>query len=245
MTETALIRPQADDESSWWTSTSQGPPPLGEPDPEPFRPARPAKGLGVRLRRVAGLNEAILDWAPEERPRYTWQGAIVLNTAILAGLSMLVLLSRTELPTWLMIPLALIWAGVILTFDAWLVSSTQGVVGRAKLAIYLPRVLISILMGAVIAEPLLLAVFAPAIHTEVNQQRKQALDDYENRLRECNPVTGEPAAVACTDNLNIENPLISIRTDLNRKTQQRDRLQTQVRAINVELARREAVSRAE
>ena len=49
-----------------------------------FRPAEPARGPGRWLRRVAGLNEAILDWVPEERPRYTWQGAIVLNTAILA-----------------------------------------------------------------------------------------------------------------------------------------------------------------
>jgi hypothetical protein len=246
VTETALIRTQADDAPSWWDGApAHGADPPDGTHTEPFRPTPPASGLGVRLRRVVGINEAILDWVPEERPRYTWQGAIVLNTAILAGISMLILLSRTELSTWLMVPVALIWAGMIFTFDAWLVSSTHGVVGRAKLAIYLPRILISILMGAVIAEPLLLAVFAPAIHTEVNQQRKQSLDDYENRLRACNPVAGTPAANACTDGVNVENPLISIRNDLTRKTELRDRLAGQVRTINAELARREAVSRAE
>jgi hypothetical protein len=239
MTDTALIRQQA--ERDFTAQAGYGP--TGS---EPLLPASPARGPARWLRRVAGVNEAILDWVPEERPRYTWQGAIIVNTAILAGLSMLVLLSRTELPGLLMIPLALIWAFVILTFDAWLVSSTHGVTGRAKMAIYLPRILISILMGAVIAEPLLLSVFAPAIHTEVNQQRKRDIDDYENRLRECNPVSGEaPTATGCTDRLNVENPLVSIRNDLTRKTALRDRLQVQVTAINAELARRETVSRAE
>jgi hypothetical protein len=233
-TDTALIRLQAERDYHEHAGT------------EPFRPAPPARGLGRWLRRVAGVNEAILDWVPEERPRYTWQGAILLNTAILAGISMLVLLGRTELPGLLMVPMALLWAGLILTFDAWLVSSTHGATGRSKLAIYLPRILISVLLGAVIAEPLLLSLFAPAIHTEVNQQRKREIDAYENRLRECNPVTGEPTtAVGCTDRLNVENPLVSIRTDLTRKTALRTRLQAQVTAINAELARREAVSRAE
>jgi hypothetical protein len=169
-----------------------------------------------------------------------------VNTAIVAGISMLVLLAKTDLPAFLMVPVALIWAGLILTFDGWLVASTHGVTGRSKLAVYLPRVLISILMGAVIAEPLLLAVFAPAIRTQISQERKQILDDYENRLRECNPISGEPAAdAACTDRLNVENPLVAIRTDLAQKTKLRDTAQAQLRQINAELARREAVSRAE
>jgi hypothetical protein len=264
MTETALIRIQADRdfrEQAGARPTGAGRSGPGQSDPgqsgpgqsdpgqswtEPFRPAPPAQGPGRWLRRVAGLNEAILDWVPQERPRYTWQGAIVLNTAILAGLSMLVLLSRTELPRLLMVPVALLWAGVILTFDAWLVASTHGVTGRSKLPIYLPRLLISVLMGAVIAEPLLLSVFAPAIHTEVNQQRKRDIDAYENRLRECNPVSGLPStATDCTDHLNVPNPLIAIRTDLNRKTALRARLRAEVAAINTEIARRETVARAE
>jgi hypothetical protein len=249
MTDTALIRQQA--ERDFQEQAAPGQIGLGPAEPglfgsEPFRPAPPARGPGRLLRRVAGLNEAILDWVPEERPRYTWQGAIILNTAILAGLSMLVLLSRTELPRLLMIPLALLWAVVILSFDAWLVSSTHGVIGRSKLAIYLPRMLISILMGAVIAEPLLLSVFAPAIHTEVNQQRKQDIDGYEDRLRECNPVSAEPtAATGCTDRLNVENPLVSIRKELTGKTALRTKLRAEVTAINTEIARRETVSRAE
>lgn len=142
--------------------------------------------------------------------------------------------------------MALLWAALILTFDGWLVASTHGATGRGRLAIYLPRLAISVLMGAVIAEPLLLAVFAPAIHTQVSQDRKQMLDDYENRLRECNPVSGEPATkVDCADRLNVENPLISIRNDLTRKTRLRDAQQAELRRINTELARREAVSRAE
>ncbi|HET9517974.1 MAG TPA: DUF4407 domain-containing protein [Actinoplanes sp.] len=237
MTDTALIRQQAERDFAeavdFW--------PTGG---EPLLPAPPGRGPGRWLRRVAGVHEDLLDWVPQERPRYTWQGAIIVNTAVLAGLSMLVLLSRTGLPGWLLAPLALLWAFVILTFDAWLVSSTHGVTGRNKVATYLPRILISVLMGAVIAEPLLLAVFAPAIHTEVRQQRLRDIDAYEHRLRACNPVSGE-APTGCTELLNVANPLVSIRTDLTRKTELRDTLQQQVAAINAELARRENVSRAE
>lgn len=234
MTETALIRPQTGPESP------------AEPGTEPFRPASPARGPGRWLRRIAGVDEAILDWVPEERPRYTWQGAILLNTAIMAGISMIVLLSRTDVPTLLAVPLALLWGGLILTFDGWLVASTHGVSGRGRLAVYLPRILISILMGVVIAEPLLLAAFAPAIRTQIAQERRQSLDAYENTLRECNPISGEAVpAAACTERLNVENPLVSIRNDLSRTTASHDAAQAQLRQVNAELSKREAVSRAE
>jgi hypothetical protein len=213
---------------------------------QPFRPGRPVGGIGRRLRRVAGVNEKIMNWVPEERPRYTRLGAIVVNTALMAGVSMLVLLSKTDLPVLLTVPLALVWAYLILTFDGWLVASTHGVTGRAKLAIYLPRILISALMGAVIAEPLLLSVFAPAIHTEVNQQRKNTVDDYETLLKQCNPVSGLPPQTAgCPEQLNVENPLVSIRQELLSKTAQRTAQRKQITAANRELGRREAVSRAE
>jgi hypothetical protein len=199
------------------------------------------------LRRVAGVDETILDWVPEERPRYTRLGAIVLNTGLMAALSMSVLLGTVDISPFLILPVALIWGYLILSFDGWLVASTHGVLGLAKLRIFLPRLVISVLMGAVIAEPLLLRVFAPAIHTEINQERKDAVDEYESRLRICNPSTAGIAIPAGCDDflLNAGDSPDGVRDELTRAAQERTKLQTLIAGINTELTKRENLARAE
>jgi len=95
MTETLLIRPSgAEDGGEAYLR-------------EPFRPAPPARGPGRLLRQVAGVNETILDWVPEERPRYTRLGAIVINTGLMAALSMTVLLGKVDVPPLFVVPVAL------------------------------------------------------------------------------------------------------------------------------------------
>jgi hypothetical protein len=214
---------------------------------EPLRPVRPQYGLGRLLRRVAGVDETILDWVPEERPRYSRLGAIVLNAGLMAALSMGVLLDTVDISPFLIVPVALIWGYVILSFDGWLVASTHGVLGMAKLRIFLPRLVISVLMGAVIAEPLLLRVFAPAIHTVINEQRKTAVDAYESQLRACNPTTvGTVIPADCGDYLlNVRDSPDGIREELARSIQERTKLQILIADINTELTKRENLARAE
>lgn len=235
MTETLLIRPRDGDHGD------------GRDDRQPYRPARAEYGPGRALRQIAGVNETILDWVPEERPRYSRLGAIVLNTGLMAGLSMAVLLSKVDVPFVLVIPVALMWGYLILSFDGWLVASTHGVLGLAKLRIFLPRLLISILMGVVIAEPLLLWVFGPAIETEVRDQREAVVAEHEGELKECNPTSGEPpTANGCGPFLlNVANPPGSVRQELANAQAERTKLGGRIAAINTELRRREELARLE
>lgn len=236
MSESVIIHPRS--------GTSAG----GDDDRrEPLRPARPQYGVGRMLRRIAGISEALLDWVPEERARYSRLGAIVLNTGLMAALSMSVLLSTVDISAFLIPPVALIWGYLVLSFDGWLVASTHGVLGVAKLRIFLPRLLISVLMGAVIAEPLLLRVFAPAIHTEINEQRKAEVDNYESRLRTCNPIgAGAPVPDGCDDFLlNVGDSPDGVRQEFALATQERTKLQALIAGINKELTKRENLARAE
>ncbi|MCY1141668.1 DUF4407 domain-containing protein [Actinoplanes sp. Pm04-4] len=195
---------------------------------------------------MAGVDEDILDWVPEERPRYTRLGAIVLNTGVMAALSMSVLLTRVDIASWLIPLVALVWGYLIVSFDGWLVASTHGVLGMAKLRIFLPRLLISVLMGAVIAEPLLLRAFAPAIHTEINESRLQQVADYESELRRCNPVESSTTPAGCDGFvLNVGSSPTGVRQELTLATRERDRLKTLINGINTELTRRENLARAE
>ncbi|MDI6098170.1 DUF4407 domain-containing protein [Actinoplanes sp. NEAU-A12] len=235
MSESVITRPHS------------GASPGGDDRRDPLLPAGAQHGLGRQLRRIAGVDERVLDWVPQERHRYARLGAIVLNTALMAALSMSVLLGSVDMPVWLIAPVALIWGYLILSFDGWLVASTHGVLGMARLRIFLPRLFISVLMGAVIAEPLLLKVFGPAIHTEINAQRKSEIDDYESRLKQCNPVAlGAVIPEGCGDfQLNVADSPAGVRNELALADTERAKLQTLIGKINTELTKREDLARAE
>jgi len=92
------------------------------------RPISPATGPAAGLRRLIGIREELLAWAPEERTRYTWYGAIVVNTALVGALSMSLALGsfRPDLPPVAVAVVAVVWFWVVLAIDSWLVSSTHG-----------------------------------------------------------------------------------------------------------------------
>lgn len=211
-----------------------------------YRPALPDHGPGRWLRLIAGVKEDVLDWVPEERARYSRLGGIVLNTGILAGLSLLTALTNVVDAPWpVLLPVVFLWAMVIITFDGWLIASTHGI-KASRLRLFVPRLLISILIGAVIAEPLLLWVFRPAIEKEVRNTRIAAVANYESTLTTCNPPSGEPLRTpACADaRLNLQSPA-ALGVKQRELTSQRDRTQWRVDAINKVLRDKEATARAE
>lgn len=206
---------------------------LSSLDSPPFRPAAPDHGAGQRLRAVVGVSEDILDWVPEERPRYARLGAIVINTASLAALSLGVALGRTLGVPWpVLIPVGTLWGYVILSFDGWLVASTHGVVSRTRFKVFAGRILISVLMGMVIAEPLVLWVFSSDIRQEVLNGRTQDLEEYAGALHRCNPISGEIVrAPECADLLIADVPgsPASLHAGQDAKIGERDALAQRVR----------------
>ncbi|MGK3207594.1 DUF4407 domain-containing protein [Amycolatopsis sp. MEPSY49] len=190
-----------------------------------YRPVDPHRGLGRRLRALAGIREEILDWVPEERPRYTRLGAIIFNTGLLAGVSLLVALSGLSTVPWIfLVPAGVLWAYVIISFDGWLISSTHGMLGGGKARVFLPRLVISLLMGAVIAEPLLLWIFQPAIHKEVLDGRQHELSAYESQYRNCNPAGAQALKTPdCADfQLTIANSPDAAQQELDKAVKNRD-----------------------
>jgi hypothetical protein len=212
--------------------------PVPDPPGERYRPVLPEQGTAVRLRKLIGIREDILDWIPEERTKYARLGAIVLNTGLLAALSFLVALqSITNLFWILLLPFAAFWAYLIISFDSWLVAGTHGLFGASRIWIFLPRLVIAVLIGFIIAEPLVLWVFKPAIHKEVLETRSDEISVYTGRLLTCNPPSGRPVnSPDCHDFLvRVPNSPHAAQDKLERLTAERNRAATSLDDDNAEL----------
>ncbi|MBF6175690.1 DUF4407 domain-containing protein [Nocardia blacklockiae] len=179
------------------------PPGVSSQDTDGDRAGRANSRSARWLRSRAGIDETILDWVPLDRPRYTLLGTIIVNTGVLAGISLILALAGLVRGWWilLLIPFGACWGWLIMTLDRWLIASTHGIPQRSKLAIFAPRLAISFLLGFAIAEPLVLWIFQVPIRNEVAEHRKAEIDAYESLLKTCNPVTGSaPAGPDCAAN---------------------------------------------
>ncbi|MFD0203709.1 MULTISPECIES: DUF4407 domain-containing protein [Saccharothrix] len=212
-----------------------------------LRPVMPQRGIPRLLRRTIGVNEDVLDWVPEERPRYTRLGLIVLNTGLLAAVSMHMALASVLGGHWWLVFADLVWAVIIVTADSWLIASTHGAARTSLLGTYLPRLLLSVLLGVVIAEPLVLAVFHQSIDNEISETRKADIDAYGSAVKRCNPPTGEISTdPSCAGFLVVisERPQSAVE-ELGRATAHRDQLATRIGEINAQLNELERLARDE
>jgi hypothetical protein len=160
-------------------------------------PARSHTPLSRRLRALTGVNEEVLDGIPTERPRYTAMGAVILGTACIAAVSMGAALSFV-LHGWYLLGLLVVpgWGLFILAIDRWLMSTVSAAGFGKRLVRLLPRVLLSIAIGAIVAEPLLLIVFDSAIVERAKHDRADEIVDLQSTLIGCNPVPGTAEADA-------------------------------------------------
>ncbi|MFP3988661.1 DUF4407 domain-containing protein [Streptomyces sp. E11-3] len=219
-------------------------------EPMAFRPARAARGPAVLLRRLIGIREDVLDWVPEERTRYTWYGAIVVNTAVLGGASMALALVtfRDELPLGVVLLVALIWFWVVLALDSWLVSSTHGIPAKSPLRVLLPRLVLSVLLGLFIAEPLLFQIFDKEIRQEIAVGNEQKVADYRGMLARCNPSDGEDTTTRpeCGGyQLKVAGSPATLQGQIDDNTARAKKLQTQVDQINKTLNAKMATEQRE
>ncbi len=212
-----------------------------------LRPVLPQRGPARLLRRLIGVDEGILDWVPEERPRYTRLGLIVVNTGLLAGVSMHMALASVVGHQWWLFLADLLWATIIVTADSWLISSTHGAARSSWWGTYLPRLVLSALLGAVIAEPLVLSVFHQSIDNEIREYRKTEVDNYETALKRCNPPSGDPATTPeCVGFLvTISERPQAVKDELTQATRNRDALKTKVDQADAQLAELERLARDE
>jgi serine/threonine protein kinase len=143
-----------------------------------------AATLGPLGLRVAGVDPQDKLTAPD-RVRYTSMGTVVLLTALAATASMTIALALIFSPSrWLeYLPVGIIWGSIVLNFDRWIVSSIDyGALTEAemesgkkqhigsKIVHFLVRFMMAALVGLVISEPIVLAVFGPEITQQLIAQ---------------------------------------------------------------------------
>jgi hypothetical protein len=206
----------------------------------------PTISVGRLLRVLAGVDEHLLDKVPFERARYTRLGSIILYSALLSSVSMAVALQLTGVhQLWVIVGVCPFWLFMIATIDRFLVSSTYGP-GIGKIARVLPRLMLALVFGVVIAEPLVLWVFRPAIEHQITQDRAARLATFESTLLQCNPVApdGTRAASAVPSYCGqyvLALPQANLKTysdERNREIQQLTASQRQQAASSVGLLER-------
>ncbi|MEU6025311.1 DUF4407 domain-containing protein [Micromonospora sp. NPDC047134] len=199
--------------------------------------------VSALTRRLIGVREDVLAWVPEERPRYTRLGLIVLNTGMIAAISLFTALTRVlDVPWMVIIPIVVFWAVVVITIDSWMIASTHGLLGSGRWLMFLPRLAMAILLGAVIAEPLVLWIFHPAIETNIDQHRRESIKHEAGLWTKCNPTDGSsttglaecrnhqlgnsgPAAVQATL-VGLEEQRAKLNNDYTEAVRQRDEKQS-------------------
>ena len=158
------------------------------------------------LLRVAGVDPRYVQTVPD-RVRYTSMGAIVLLTATAATASLTVALSLVftarDWPFYL--PVGLLWGAIVLNFDRWIVSSldygpltaddpvpSQRQQARSKAVHFAVRFTMAALVGLVISEPIVLAIFGP----EINQQlTAQHVADIRQQTAQINAAAAKQLAI--------------------------------------------------
>lgn len=151
------------------------------------RPARRSVGLAARLRALSGVSEGLLDRTPHERGKYTALGGVVLGTSVIAAFSMWNFATEAlgRASVLAVIPTA-IWMLFILNLDRLLVTPQPN--ARRQAGPLVLRLLIALMLGVVIAEPLVLRIFATAVEEHVAEERIGDIDRLRSNLVRCNPV---------------------------------------------------------
>ena len=204
---------------------------------------------GPILRRVAGVDESLLDEVRTDRFRYSRLGGVIVGTATIAAISMW--LGLTEVAghsDLLLLPVALVWGLFIGNLDAWIVASLHGTRWRQQAWVVLPRLILAVIFGFLIAEPLVLRAFAPAIERNVRDTRQAELLAFETKLKMCNPTSGASApAGACGDAqlaLRADSPAAVVR-QIKELASQRRNLESAVHTSNSKLQELERTARLE
>ncbi|WP_051366957.1 DUF4407 domain-containing protein [Hamadaea tsunoensis] len=255
----ASAGPQTDDPAADQPLVQDPHEPVGEPDPLPVRvPAAekerrglPTLGLGRRLRVLAGVDERLMAYVPQEKAWYTSLGGVVLGTATIAAFSMWFAITQAlGVTSYWAILAVLVWFFFILSVDRWLVSGRLTGDLRKRVPVLMMRVAMAVLFGIIIAEPLVLRVFQTAVEKYIQDERTQALADLAGRLKNCNPApttadAKPPQGCTSTDVLSFPTTPAATLKQLASMRSDADKLQATVDADSKKLADLNELARRE
>ena len=133
---------------------------------------------------LSGADREVLARCPSERTKFVGIGGTVLTTSVIATAACTLTVGAFVGAPW---PVAILvglgWGLAIMNLDRWLVSSTkrQGSAARTIL-MAIPRVLLAIVIGLVIAEPLVLQVFQSEVTLAASEVRNEKLQQAQKKL---------------------------------------------------------------
>src|SRR5687767_4814351 len=140
----------------------------------------------------SGAHQDLLKKFPSEHTKYSGLGGVLLATFVLATISAGYAI-HTVFGNWIWtIGFALIWGLIIFNFDRFLVSTMRkyGISKRKQIWMAVPRLILALLIGVVIARPLEMKIFEKEINVKMteNLHDKIQLNDsllameYKNQL---------------------------------------------------------------
>jgi hypothetical protein len=206
------------------------------------KPTEPSRShgldLGRRLRGLTGVDEDLLEIVWHERSRHTALGAVMLGTSAIAAFSMWNFVNEAMgRVSWTTLLPALLWGVFVLHLDRWLVAPQPLL--RRRAAPVVMRILVALLIGAVVAEPLVLRIFQTSIVEQVKSQRYDTLRTLSSDLVRCNPAPGKVVANCQNLTLSIDaaspvqqSELAELRKDTTTLQQQVSQEQSQLDSIN-------------
>ncbi|MCP5555409.1 MAG: DUF4407 domain-containing protein [Verrucomicrobiales bacterium] len=123
---------------------------------------------------LSGSSSEALQTCPDwEQRKHAAFGATVLVPSAFAFLACSYALSTLTDSYWIIFPVALVWAFIILTIDRALLASYRAHVGAfRKMGQFSLRFVVALLMGMTIAHPMVLLLFRDTISTIVERDRQ-------------------------------------------------------------------------
>ncbi|MGW0576715.1 DUF4407 domain-containing protein [Streptomyces sp. NPDC002920] len=209
-------------------------------------PMRRPVEIAARLRALSGVSEALLDRTPHERGKYTALGGVVFGTSVIAAFSMWNFATEAlGRASFLAVIPTVIWMLFILNLDRLLVTPQPN--ARRQTGPLVMRLLIALMLGVVIAEPLVLRIFATAVEEHVAEERIGDIDRLRSNLVRCNPVpdtttTTSPKGCATDYVLSLSatsgqqaDALATLRSDAAELQKRVDRDTTRLEALDAEV----------
>jgi hypothetical protein len=130
--------------------------------------------IGVLIRKLAGVDEEILAKVPQDRSRLTAISGTLLITTLVSTISMAAAINQVVSFSWLGALSVALWGVFALSLDRWIFASTATTSFWRRVQMFLPRLVLSLTLGVVMTEPLVLAIFRPAIDAHLEAQSETA-----------------------------------------------------------------------
>ena len=131
----------------------------------------------------AGVNKALLRQCPNEYSKYAGMGGTILGTAIMAAISGAYAIYFVFEDILIASIFGVFWGTLILNLDRFIVSTMYSdgkhTVSWQELKSGLPRIIMAIFLGIVIATPLEMKLFEERINIQIDEIENERLRNYK------------------------------------------------------------------